>query len=447
MKIEYVSKNESRRLILIFAGWGMDARPFEDLHHPGYDIAVVYDYRTIDLPESTDLDQYDEICVVAWSFGVASANIFLAEHPTLPVTARVAVNGTLTPVDDQTGIPTKTFQATLNALSAETLRRFNRRMCGSATAAATFDRHAPKRTIEELAEELREIADRPVASDPSRWDTIYISNHDLIIPTANQQAAWYGHHDIRTIEGAHLPDFERLIASRFINKPLVAHRFNKANHTYNLNACVQAEIATRLVEAIVEISPKADNVLEIGAGTGLLTLPLERELHPRDLTLWDIAAINPALPGHHRICDAESEMRTVAPDSFDLIVSASTLQWFNSPVEFIRCSANALRHDGVIAFSTFDPLNFNEIASFLPAPLHYLPAEQWREILKSFGFREANIESKKRTLEFESPQELLRHIRQTGVNALPPSPLAARRIIYSDIKKLTYSPLIITARK
>lgn len=447
MRIEFVCKNKSRRLILIFAGWGMDARPFEELHHPGYDIAVVFDYRSLDLPKETDLRSYDEICIVAWSFGVASANIFLSTHPELPVTACVAVNGTLTPVDDQTGIPTDTFRATLNALSPDTIHRFNRRMCGSAITAAAFEQKAPNRSTEALADELTAIAERPSFRDQSRWDTVYISDRDMIIPTANQKAAWEGHHDIREIEGAHLPDFERLIATRFINKPLVANRFNKANHTYNLSACVQAEIANRLVEAVVEFSPKADNVLEIGAGTGLLTLPLERELHPHKLTLWDIATINPSLPGSHRICDAESEIRNVSPESFDLIISASTFQWFNSPVEFIRHSFKALQKGGAIAFSTFDPLNFSEISSFLPAPLHYLPANQWRGILESAGFHDVWIESKKRSLDFESPQELLRHIRQTGVNALPPSPLAARKIISSEIKKLTYSPLIITARK
>ena len=74
MKHELVSYNGSTRLIIIFAGWAMDARPFRHLKRPGYDIAVVWDYRSMCIDWSF-CKPYTEICVVAWSLGVYASAV------------------------------------------------------------------------------------------------------------------------------------------------------------------------------------------------------------------------------------------------------------------------------------------------------------------------------------------------------------------------------------
>ena len=62
MLIKYVSKNRGcRRLILIYAGWAMDWRPFRGLEAHGYDIAVVWDYRELTADWSDILRRYDEV--------------------------------------------------------------------------------------------------------------------------------------------------------------------------------------------------------------------------------------------------------------------------------------------------------------------------------------------------------------------------------------------------
>ena len=74
MKLQYVSRTGAARLILIYAGWAMDAAPFEGLRRPGYDIAVVWDYREFQLDWSF-ATPYSEVCVVAWSLGVYAAAV------------------------------------------------------------------------------------------------------------------------------------------------------------------------------------------------------------------------------------------------------------------------------------------------------------------------------------------------------------------------------------
>ncbi|MDE7089467.1 MAG: DUF452 family protein, partial [Prevotella sp.] len=100
------------RLLLIFTGWSTDHNHLRELQMPGWDIAVIYDYSTPIINGAPDFNRYDEIAVIAWSFGVPVATVFLKENQHLPVTCTIAVNGTLYPVDDLRGIPHVIFNAT-----------------------------------------------------------------------------------------------------------------------------------------------------------------------------------------------------------------------------------------------------------------------------------------------------------------------------------------------
>ena len=39
------ASDSNRRAILLFAGWGMDEKPFTGLNAEGYDIIIIRDYR------------------------------------------------------------------------------------------------------------------------------------------------------------------------------------------------------------------------------------------------------------------------------------------------------------------------------------------------------------------------------------------------------------------
>ena len=100
MNQSFATPPSNQRLILIFLGWGMDAAPFSSLSKPGYDIMLLSDYSGFRPDEDTDLlaasiCNYQEIVVMAWSFGVRIAADFLAGwRRKLPITRAVAINGT-----------------------------------------------------------------------------------------------------------------------------------------------------------------------------------------------------------------------------------------------------------------------------------------------------------------------------------------------------------------
>ena len=75
---------EPPRLLLFFAGWGMDETPFLQIRPTDTDWMVCYDYRSLEF--DTDLlQEYSEIRLIAWSMG-----IWVASHETIPVSAHLA---------------------------------------------------------------------------------------------------------------------------------------------------------------------------------------------------------------------------------------------------------------------------------------------------------------------------------------------------------------------
>lgn len=193
MKQHYLINNNAPRLLLFFAGWGMDEQPFKQYTPNGYDFMLCYDYRTLDFDESS-LKRYRSITVIAWSLGVWVATQAL-HHSSLPITRNIAVNGTPYPIDGSRGIAPHIFESTLQGLSEENLYKFQRRMCATAPAYRTFQAIAPQRAIDELKEELITIrnaffSEKEEETKTFFWKEAVIGTGDRIFLPQNQRNAW-----------------------------------------------------------------------------------------------------------------------------------------------------------------------------------------------------------------------------------------------------------------
>ena len=101
MKQDFIIKNDNSSLLLVFGGWGTWTGLFSEGPFPeGYDVLLCYDYRTMDFDPSA-LSGYGTVRLIAWSMGVWVASRVLAGAD-VRWEKRIAVNGTLTPVDDLT---------------------------------------------------------------------------------------------------------------------------------------------------------------------------------------------------------------------------------------------------------------------------------------------------------------------------------------------------------
>lgn len=458
MKHSFLQKNSSPRLIVIFAGWGMDATTFEGLHKEGYDLMVVWDYRTLDFdPQWTA--PYCEVCVLAWSMGIQAAQLC---HDAMgpAVTARIAVGGTIHPVSDTEGIPEDIFRATLDGLSEPSLQRFFRRMCGGAAAFKTWEHRKPRRGIDELRDELEAIGTRTAEATP-RFDHYLLTAADAIFPPENQRRAFAGY-DITETDSPHLPDFQHILDEYFIDKPLVGERFGAAVKSYESHAEVQGLIARRLASMLDDMDTRAifarpgARILEAGCGTGLLTRRVAAMNAGAELMLWDIME-QPCfeLPecASYTCTDAEMAIRRTEEASLDIIVSASTIQWFNSPERFAAACMRALKPGGMLAVSTFGRDNLPEIRRACGTGLHLCDTDTWRAALGSIPDAEiVEITTCVLRSRFDSPMELLRHLSLTGVNAITRRGNA--RAVAAAMKAdddgrftLSYQPIFILARK
>lgn len=463
MQQRFIQNHNRRRLILIFAGWGVDANFFTAVSKQGYDVMVVFDYRNTDFDISL-IDRYEEICIVAWSLGVWHAEAFICANTHLPVTRCIAVNGTLLPIDGQCGIPPRIYDLTAQLPDEIALTKFYRRICGGQAAMETLMPALPDRKIDELRDELAAIRKRVADGEniPStNWDEIYLSDADLIFPYANMLAAWNdAAARVTTLHGAaHAIDFAELISQAFVDKDLVGERFASAADSYDDAADVQHRVAQRLTEiAERQVGNFTDqDILEIGCGAGMLTrmyLPLfsESRVTALDLAPVEIGERANGNDVECESCDAELYLRQMPSESVDVVFSSSTIQWFNSSRKAIGHIARILRPGGNAFISCYIDGTLPQLKQVAPEfALHYPHLE---DMARLAGGADVETEVRDYDLGFDSAAEALCHLRDTGVNSLRRKPMTVAqtrqlmRSLMSDGKAaLKFNTLYIKIRK
>lgn len=452
---------DNRDIIVIFLGWGTDAAFINSLRHPGCDIMAVWDYRD-DSFDHTVLLRYRHVYVFAWSMGVMMARLTLQRHTELHPVLCIAVNGSPTPVDDRTGIPEAIFNGTLAGLTDVTLRKFRRRMCHTAKEFEEYCATLPSRDIDELRDELRMLGERasriPSCAPDIQWDRAIIAESDRIFPIENMRRAWSGMTRVRETQGGHLPDWQEIIDQEIIDKKYVASRFRRAIPTYDAHAVAQKRIATHLWEMWrKELAGRTPlSVIEAGYGTGMLTRMYAPELKPYRLLLWDLCPTDITLPVAGEIIagDAE-ELIAQLPDAYvEAVVSSSAMQWFNSPAAFIANAARVISKGGQLVISTFGERNMWELARVTRLPLRYFTLDELCAMIPD-DMRILVATQEEIVARFDSPKDVLHHLKATGVNGMRGLSVPFRRIIsdypHTDDSTegvtLTYHPLYIIAEK
>lgn len=434
MKHEFVKHNGCKRLILIFAGWGMDANPFRHVSRPGYDTLVIWDYRDLSI-DWTIVSSYEEIALIAWSMGVyaASMSIHAINHL---ITAKIAVNGTMTPVDNLRGIPEAIYQGTADTLDDRNLRKFFRRMCGDRETTDRFMSEAPGRLVDELVEELRAIYPEPWFGNTKvgGWDRAIIGRQDAIFPAVNQQRAW-GDTPLIVLDRPHYIDLQEIADAYIIDKQQAAICFDAGRPTYDEHARVQHAIVEALIDDANRVKAGPSDMrpgcsaVEIGCGSGLLTRRLYPIAKKGHLYLWDTNTLPPK--GFERAtftqCDAELKICRTPSSRFDMIATASTIQWFNSPRRFLSECLRVLRPGGVLLLSAFVRGNMHELTAAGAASLSLPDTRRWRAMIPD-GFETLSFVTEDYDMVFDDAVDVLRHLKLTGVNALSRSSAPGGRV-------------------
>ena len=202
---------------------------------------------------------------------------------------------------------------------------------------------------------------------------------------------------------------------------LIRQRFCAVSASYDAEAQAQQHIAARLWALAAPHLAGGADVLEIGAGTGLLTR-LILDAQPRSLTLNDlyispqIQALAQEHPGTVQCREGDAEHLAFGK-SHDAVLSASTVQWFADISGFFARCAGVLPKGGLLAFSSFLPGNLQEVADLTGVGLNYCSAAELQAKLARH-FDLLAMEQGEVTLHFATPRDVLLHLRHTGVTGI-----------------------------
>lgn len=461
----FASSPDTRRVLLFFSGWGFPGEKL-GVTVPGYDAFTLWDYTESEReginPEEL-ITGYDEVVVVAWSFGVKVAADFLHETKAR-VTRTIAVNGTETHIHDTKGIPSAIFAGTLEGLNERNFLKFMQRACGSMAEGKEFSL-AIKPVIQSsditlLHKELKLFGSLPAETTDYPWSMAIIGADDRIFPADNQCEAWQhiGNLHILPHAGHYIPFHD--IARFIIDKELVSQRFTHAAQTYGSHASVQERTAEilkmKLRGATLATFP---SVIEIGAGFAPIFGKTDAPADYADLEVWDIADLDASMFPTGTIirkADAEILIDSLRDNSINLIVSSSAIQWFNSPERFISVAAGKLCAGGMLALAFYNTGTLSELALITGVTLRYPNLERLIATAQKAGLKVTTAETEELVLEFASAQDALRHLSRTGVNAIDSSRsarTAVRRFMQqaplndSHRITLTYKPAWLIAYK
>jgi len=148
----------------------MDAKLTSHLFDGESDVLTCWDYASKGEFPFEILENYKNVSLLAWSFGVFVAEQCLAgkkerfQH-------RIAINGTGNPVDDSYGIPEAVFQGTLAGLNGRTLNKFYMRIFGGKSAFDLVKTNLPERSVENQIEELAYLGQ--MAKEITKVETIH----------------------------------------------------------------------------------------------------------------------------------------------------------------------------------------------------------------------------------------------------------------------------------
>ena len=206
-----------------------------------------------------------------------------------------------------------------------------------------------------------------------------------------------------------------------INKDLVKFIFQKIINTYDNCAVIQKEMAHLLIEKILaNCGNSFDKVFEFGAGTGFLSKNMLNRISFKEYCANDIIE-----ESEFCIKNIINDAKFMAGDiekinleeKFDLIVSNAVMQWITDIDELLLKIHRNLTDKGFFAFTTFGEQNFKEIKETTGVSLNYLKTETLKQKC-AHKFEITEFEENIQTLCFDSPLDVLKHIKYSGTNGI-----------------------------
>ncbi len=179
------------------------------------------------------------------------------------------------------------------------------------------------------------------------------------------------------------------------SKQEVATSFSRAASSYDNYAKLQQQVGEQLLSAVPTTAQKSANqVVDLGCGTGYFIPRLMATFHPQNLIGLDLA---PGMLGYARehhaaeniswVC-GDAEALPLASASVDLIFSSLAIQWCENLPQLFAEISRVLQPGGYFVFSTLGPESLCELrASWaaVDAYQHVSEFTSFRDVRGSLG--------------------------------------------------------------
>ncbi len=204
----------------------------------------------------------------------------------------------------------------------------------------------------------------------------------------------------------------------------VRSAFNKASDDYDDHAFLQKEIATRLDQKLDVISSSSNVILDLGAGTGLLSKQLTKRFPDSKIIALDFA--QNSLKNNQitrKIC-ANANHLPLADSSVDIVISSLMMQWCPDLKQLFSEIHRVLNNDGLILFSTFGPDTLKELKkswSVVDDKTHvnaFIDMHDIGDQMLQNGFQSPVMEMETLTLTYQKVTDLLRDLKAIGAQSV-----------------------------
>jgi malonyl-CoA O-methyltransferase len=217
-----------------------------------------------------------------------------------------------------------------------------------------------------------------------------------------------------------------------LKKHAIQIKFSKAAESYDNYAKIQADVAQKLAAKLPQAQDSVDvkKILEIGCGTGNFTSLLVARYPAAKIVALDFSPemLAKASSKLHKstiefICAEGEEFLGKNPEeSFDLIASNGSLQWFSDYDQSIKNIARILKPGGVFLCSIFGPESLKKLGVGMRTLFGYqgnVAANAFPDVtslqnsLRAY-FTKGTAEQELIAKKYESVHDLLVHIKKTG---------------------------------
>jgi malonyl-CoA O-methyltransferase len=201
-----------------------------------------------------------------------------------------------------------------------------------------------------------------------------------------------------------------------LDKELIKQNFSRSAAEYDRHAAFQQQLAADLLASLPALKPK--KVLDIGCGTGQLTVALAARFPQAEVVGLDLA------PGMIEAAKkrGDNNVKFIVGDGeelsgereWDLVVSNAALQWMDAARTFDGV-ARLLKPKGLLAFSTFGPQTLVELRTSGFQVNSFPSPDELRKVAAPL-FTRVELTARTSLIGFPSVKELIYYLKELGAN-------------------------------